>query len=325
MTVFIIFFILPIFEQFIPKYESNYSDNEKKEILNERFYDLLLYFNVPISYLVVFLYVNSLLFDSLQLSELIGITLSVGTVIGACCINVAHELGHRKNKFENFLAKALLLPAFYMHFFIEHNRGHHKNVATPNDPASSRKGENLYQFWFRSIKGSYLSAWKIQLTLLEKNQQKFFSLNNEMLIFHIIKFFYLAFFYYFFGVYIASAVFIVGFLGILLLETINYIEHYGLNRELLPSGKYETVKPYHSWNSDFSLGRIMLYELTRHSDHHYLASKKYQTLDSYKGSPQLPFGYPASMVISFFPPLWFYIMDKRLTFDYKKEYNSNKI
>lgn len=100
--------------------------------------------------------------------------------------------------------------------------------------------------------------------------------------------------------------------GFLLLETVNYIEHYGLLRQKMPSGRYERVKEIHSWNSNHVLGRIMLYELTRHSDHHYISSKKYQVLDCHEDSPQMPFGYPTSMVLSLLPPLWFKIMNKRI-------------
>ena len=103
-----------------------------------------------------------------------------------------------------------------------------------------------------------------------------------------------------------------GIIGFLLLETVNYIEHYGLVRFKMPSGRYERVRECHSWNSNHVVGRIVLYELTRHSDHHYKSSKKYQTLDYHDISPQMPYGYPTSMVLSFFPPLWFNIMNKRV-------------
>nr|WP_321539671.1 fatty acid desaturase [Flavobacterium piscinae] len=97
-----------------------------------------------------------------------------------------------------------------------------------------------------------------------------------------------------------------------MLETINYIEHYGLKRKKLPSGRYERVTEKHSWNSNHILGRIILYELTRHSDHHYKSTKEYQILECHEESPQLPYGYPTSMVLSFIPPLWFSIMNKRI-------------
>ncbi|MEK7435241.1 MAG: alkane 1-monooxygenase [Cyanobacteriota bacterium] len=316
-TVIFVFFILPIVEFFMSTSTENIDKEKKDSFLKQKFFDLILYLNVPILYGIIFYYITSLNRENIQNIELIGITLSTGIVIGACGINVAHELGHRKNKFEVFLAKILLLPAFYMHFYIEHNRGHHKNVATEFDPATSNKGEYLYSFWLKSIIKSYFSAWKIQLNLLKKDNHNFISLKNEMLVFQVIQAIYILSIYYFFGLYTTLFVIFSGLIGVLLLETINYIEHYGLKREKLPTGNYENVKPKHSWNANYTLGRIVLYELTRHSDHHFLASKKYQILDYHEDSPQLPFGYPTCMLISFIPPLWFFLMDKKLV-NYEK-------
>jgi alkane 1-monooxygenase len=106
---------------------------------------------------------------------------------------------------------------------------------------------------------------------------------------------------------------VTAIIGFLLLETVNYIEHYGLQRKMQENGRYEPVLPHHSWNSDHELGRIFLYEVTRHSDHHYKATRKYQVLRHFDESPQLPFGYPMCMIIALVPPLWFSLMDKKLT------------
>jgi len=200
----------------------------------------------------------------------------------------------------------------YMHFFIEHNRGHHRHVATPLDPATSRKGQTIYAFWIRSTVLSWWHAWELEAERLRRSDQPVFSFQNEMLRFQLIQLAYLTVTFLFFGltglwVAIAAAIF-----GFLMLETVNYIEHYGLLRSKNAAGRYEPVLPIHSWNSNHELGRIFLYELTRHSDHHYRASRKYQILRAYEESPQLPMGYPACMIMALVPPLWFGVMDPRV-------------
>ena len=273
---------------------------------------MLLYAHVPIIYALIAWACVKLQTGDLSRLEIVGMTLNVGIIIGGFGINVAHELGHRASKFEQFLSKALLLPALYQHFFIEHNRGHHKNVATELDPATSRKGENIYAFWWRSVKDSYWDAWALEADRLKRAGKSAFSFDNEMVRFQLIQLAYLGGVWAAFGglsVIFAIAVAIIGFL---LLETVNYIEHYGLQRKVQENGRYEPVLPHHSWNSDHELGRIFLYELTRHSDHHYKATRKYQILRHFDDSPQLPFGYPMCMMISLVPPLWFRLMDKKL-------------
>ncbi len=313
LTPIFVFGFIPVIEPFTGKSSENLSSSVREEKLKAKFFDWLLYLNLPIVVAIFYFFIQRLVLGGLAVYELIGMTLSTGIVAGSCGINVAHELGHRKNKGERLLSWLLLLPSFYMHFYIEHNRGHHKNVSTPLDPASAKKGENVYFFWFRSTVGSYLSAWRIQQKLLRKNSSGFFSFNNEMLFFHFVELVYVLVIGFFFGIQILGWVVLAGVIGFLLLETINYVEHYGLRRQLLPSGNYEPVKPRHSWNANQELGRIMLYELTRHSDHHYLASKKYQVLDHHEESPQLPAGYPTCMLMALMPPLWFSVMDKRIS------------
>ena len=117
---------------------------------------------------------------------------------------------------------------------------------------------------------------------------------------------------FFFGWMITLYYLYAAFIGIILLETVNYIEHYGLQRKQFAEGKFERAMPQHSWNSNHILGRLMLFELSRHSDHHYLASKKYQLLQHHDDAPQLPTGYPGSMILSLVPPVWFYLMNPRI-------------
>lgn len=306
------FVIVPIAEPLFRTSAENDLEPEKNRKSVIAFFDLLLYLNIPIIYGAVGWFGYRLSNDLYSTTETIGLVLSLATLIGASGINVAHELGHRSSSFAQLSAKLLLLPALYMHFFIEHNRGHHRHVATPLDPASAERGEILYTFWFKSVFGSYASAWKIQMGLLKSKNKNFFSAENEMLAFQLITAVYLLTLFFLFGTVGLIAIGMAGIGGFLLLETINYIEHYGLRRKLVDIGKYERVMPKHSWNSNHHFGRIMLYELTRHSDHHYRASKQYQLLDHHQESPQLPFGYPTAMLISLLPPLWFSIMNNRI-------------
>lgn len=311
-SFYIAFVIIPLMELISKGSDQNLSADEETEKAGSVFFDILLYLNAPILYgaLAYFFYLAA--FTTLSTPELIGSIVNVGILVGTLGINVGHELGHRVKTFEQTLAKILLLPALYMHFFIEHNRGHHKNVATDDDPASARRGETVYGFWIKSISGSYWHAWQLETRRLEQAGQSFWSLHNQMLVFQVVQLVYLAIIGLLFGSLTVVYALAVALVGVLLLESVNYIEHYGLRRKILPNGRYEPVNPRHSWNSDHDLGRIFLYELTRHSDHHYKASRKYQVLRHWDESPQLPVGYPGAIVLSLAPPLWFALMDKRV-------------
>ena len=309
---FYVFIFIPVLEMLLKDYDMHYTNDEKEKRRYNRFFDVLLYLNIPFVFLILFFGFYQLFTNNYSSLEYFGIVLSLGILLATNAINVAHELGHRTNTFDRSLAKLLLLPCLYMHFYLEHNFGHHKNVATPQDPATSRLNQNVYGFWITSVIKQYRNAWQIQLKLLNQHQYSFFSIKNDMLFYHLFQFSYLAIIYAYLGTFVLLCAIIVGAISFLFLETINYIEHYGLQRKKLPSGRYERVQPHHSWNSNHYIGRIVLYELTRHSDHHYKASKKYQLLENITDSPQLPFGYPTSILLAMLPPLWFRVMNPRV-------------
>ncbi|TCK67832.1 alkane 1-monooxygenase [Winogradskyella wandonensis] len=312
LTPVFAFVCIPVLELIFPIDNKNLSEDAVDNRLKKHIFDWLLYLNLPIVFSLLiygFIIVSS---ATLETYEYVGLIVSVGIVLGVNGINVAHELGHRQTTNERFIGKALLLPSFYMHFYIEHNHGHHLHAATPEDPATARYNQTVYSFWLTSTVRQYFSAWRIQKRLLENNNQSFLSFKNDIFWYHILQLGYLAVVFALFsstGLIFAIASGVVGFI---LLETVNYIEHYGLLRLKTKSGRYERVREMHSWNSNHVIGRIVLYELTRHSDHHYKSSKKYQILDCHDESPQMPFGYPTSMVLAMFPPLWFKIMNKRV-------------
>lgn len=311
-TIAFLFGFLPLAEQLMPTSDKNFSPEEEEKRSVAVFFDFLLYLNIPILFALVWFYFARISGGGLATYEIIGMTLTTGNIVGSIGINVAHELGHRHNKIEQWMSKFMLMTALYMHFFIEHNRGHHKNVATDEDPASARLGENVYAFWLRSVSGSYMSAWQLENKRLTSQGKSVISIENEMIHYHIIQLLYLVGVGILFNWWVIGYAISIAVIGFLTLETVNYIEHYGLRRKKLANGRYEHVGPHHSWNSDFEMGRIFLYELTRHSDHHYKASRKYQVLRHFKESPQLPLGYPASMILSLMPPVWFRYMNQRV-------------
>lgn len=312
LTPLYAFVVIPILELIFPVETSNLNKEDANSKVKKKLFDWLLYLNLPVVYGLVIYGLFQSSATMIETHELVGMIISVGIVLGVNGINVGHELGHRQQTNERFIGKALLLPSLYMHFYIEHNFGHHLHAATPEDPATARYNQSVYSFWMTSISRQYVNAWKIQQKLLKNNTKSLFSVKNDMLWFVLIQITYVLLVFLLFGKVglvfaLASAV-----IGFLLLETVNYIEHYGLLRLKTKSGRYERVKEMHSWNSNHIIGRIVLYELTRHSDHHYKSSKKYQILDCHDESPQMPYGYPTSMVLAIIPPLWFSIMNKRV-------------
>jgi alkane 1-monooxygenase len=304
--------LIPLIELLLIPSTKNMNAAEEEIAKKDRMYDYMLYVIVVIQFAALGFFLFSMKQEGLAWWEITGKIFSMGLLCGTFGINVAHELGHRVNSFEQALAKSLLLTSLYMHFFIEHNKGHHKNVATPEDPSSARYNEPVYAFYFRTIIFSYLSAWKIANDDVRKKGKPVFSFANEMLQAQLIQLALLLVIYFAFGWLILLYFIAAAFIGITLLETVNYIEHYGLQRRQTAAGRYERAMPHHSWNSNHVLGRLMLFELSRHSDHHYLASRKYQVLQHHDDAPQLPTGYPGSMLLALVPPAWFYIMNKKI-------------
>jgi alkane 1-monooxygenase len=306
------FVLIPLLELFLPGTEENMSKQEEEIAKKDWRYDVILWSIVPVQLALMGFFFYRISQPGLELYETIGLILSFGISCGVFGINVAHELGHRNTRHEQFMAKILLWTSQYLHFFIEHNRGHHKNVSTDEDPASAKRGESLYAFYIRTLRDSWLSAWKLEKERLSKAGIPFWSLQNEMLVYQIIQIVTLFLIGLIFGAKVLFCYLASAFIGALLLETVNYIEHYGLRRKKIDGQYYEKVLPIHSWNSNHPIGRLMLFELTRHSDHHYMASRKYQILRHFDQSPQMPTGYPGMMLLATIPPLWFMVMDKQI-------------
>ncbi len=311
MTVIYAFVFIPALEMLLKESNEEMSDEVKKNRSMDIFFDILLYLNVPLVFSIFFLSLNMLFYSNSSI-EIIGLIASTSIMMATNGINVAHELGHRKSFFSRTCSKLLLMPSQYMHFYIEHNFGHHVNVGTEEDPATAKYKQSLYSFWITSVIGQYIGAWKLQLKLLKISKHHFFSIKNDMMFYLIFQFLFIYLIYFNYGLTVMFYSLIISVISFLFLETINYIEHYGLSRKKDENGRYERVKTIHSWNSNHVVGRLVLYELTRHSDHHFISSKKYQVLESIDESPQLPYGYPTSILLSMVPPLWFKIMNPRV-------------
>ena len=276
------------------------------------FFDGLLYLNVPIQYGLLGYFLSVLTSGQFSGLETTGAVLSVGICCGALGINVAHELGHRPRGWEQRLAQALLLSTWYAHFFIEHNRGHHRHVATPQDAVTARLHESFWRFLPRAVAGEFRSAWLLEVKRLGQQGLSAWHPSNQMLQFQVVQLMLTMVVVAAFGLTGLAAWLGASVVGYVLFQLVNYVEHYGLLRRQTAAGGYERVQPHHSWNSEHAVGRILLYELTRHSDHHYQASRPYHTLRHQPQSPQMPTGYPGMMLLATLPPLWFRVMNKRV-------------
>ncbi|MBO3743866.1 alkane 1-monooxygenase [Actinoplanes flavus] len=245
----------------------------------------------------------------------IGLVLTAGLVNGIA-INTAHELGHKREAVERWLSKIALAPTGYGHFFVEHNRGHHVRVATPEDPASSRLGESFWRFWPRTVLGGLRSSWHLESNRHRLRERSRWHPRNDILNAWAMTVVLFAALALAFGPAVLTFLALQAVVGFSVLEAVNYLEHYGLLRQRNAAGRYEKVDPRHSWNSDRLTTNVFLFQLQRHSDHHANPLRRYQTLRSFDVSPQLPAGYAAMLLLALVPPLWRRVMDHRVLAHY---------
>jgi alkane 1-monooxygenase len=247
----------------------------------------------------------------LSTPESIGLALTTAMVAGIA-INTAHELGHKRASSERWLSKVALAQTGYGHFFVEHNRGHHVRVATPEDPASARLGESFYEFLPRTVAGSLRSALEIEREHLQRDGHGFWSVRNDILNAWLMTLVLFAGLTAAFGVVVLPYLILQAVVGFCMLEVVNYLEHYGLLRAKREDGRYERCRPEHSWNSNNVASNVLLYHLQRHSDHHANPLRRYQALRHFDEAPQLPTGYAGMIVLAAIPPLWRRVMDRKL-------------
>ncbi len=248
-------------------------------------------------------------------ADLVVLALAVGTVTGGIGITVAHELGHRRSVLDRLLSRLLLVTVGYGHFYVEHNRGHHARVATADDPASAPRGMHVYRFIGRSLIGSFAHGWRLEALRLGRQGRSAWHLANWVLTGTLLSISILLLAGAALGLSAALFLALQAVWAVVLLETVNYIEHYGLRRRQLPSGRPEPVAPQHSWNADFLVSNWLLFNLQLHSDHHAHVERPFESLRSMPQAPQLPAGYPTMVLVALVPALWFALMDSRFPAD----------
>ncbi len=298
---------------------SNPPDDVIEALENDRYYRWITYLFLPIQYVGLVGAMWLLVHGDLAVVDRIGLAISIGC-IGGIGINTAHELGHKREANERWLSKIALAQVAYGHFYIEHNRGHHVRVATPEDPASSRLGETFYQFWPRTVIGSLTSAWRIEKRRYARKKQHPFRIGNDVLNAWLMTAVLWGALVAWLGVELVPFLVLQAVIGFSLLEVVNYMEHYGMLRQKIGVGerqRYERVDPSHSWNSNNIATNVLLYHLQRHSDHHANPTRRYQALRDFEESPVLPTGYAGMIVLALFPPVWRRVMDPRVLGHFK--------
>ena len=315
-VVILVHAIIPALDVLFGEDAVNPPEAALNALVKDRYYSWVLYAFVPLQLLATVAGAWLAATGDLPWYDLLGLAVSVGMVNGVA-INTAHELGHKKDKVDRWLSRISLAPTFYGHFYVEHNRGHHKNVSTPNDPASSRLGETFWAFWPRTVMGSLRSAWHLEAERLARGGKSVWSLSNENLQSWAMSVVLWGALLAVLGWVVLPFLLIQAVYGFSLLEVVNYLEHYGLLRRQLPDGRVERCLPEHSWNSNHMVTNLFLYHLQRHSDHHANPTRHYQALRHFEESPQLPGGYAAMMLLAYVPPLWFAVMDKRVIRHYR--------
>jgi alkane 1-monooxygenase len=314
----LIFGVFPLLDILGGLDPSNPPDSVIKWLEEDRYYRWVIYLYLPIQYAGLIFACWMWSHGGLSTIESIGLALTIAMVAGIA-INTAHELGHKRTSHERWLSRVALAQTGYGHFFIEHNRGHHVRVATPEDPASARLGESFYAFWPRTVLGSLRSAWGLERTRLARTGRGPWTLRNDILNAWAMSLALFAGLVIAFGPVVLPYLLIQAVVGFSLLEVVNYLEHYGLLRGRREDGRYERTRPEHSWNSNNMVSNVLLYHLQRHSDHHANPVRRYQALRHVDEAPQLPTGYAGMIVIATIPPLWRRIMDRRLLAHYGHE------
>jgi alkane 1-monooxygenase len=315
----LVYGLIPVLDYLVGTDTVNPPEARVPSLAQERFYRWAIYLAIPIQYLSFIAGTYIAVTDDLAWYEWLGLLLTVGGVSGAA-INIGHELGHATDPLDRWLAKIALAPVVYGHFYVEHNRGHHVRVATPEDPASARFGETFWQFLPRCVAGSVASAWRIEKRRLEKAGKSVWHPSNDNLQSWALTVLLFGAMVAWLGWIALPFMLLQAAYGGSLLEVVNYLEHYGLCRQRRADGPdgplYERCQPQHSWNSNHIVTNIFLYHLQRHSDHHANPTRPYQALRHFDEAPQLPSGYAAMVLLAYFPPLWFRLMNPKVVAHY---------
>jgi alkane 1-monooxygenase len=311
LPVFFSYVIVPLLDMLLGVDRSNPPEAAVPQLDADRYYRRITYLLVPVLWVAFVFCVWFVASHDLPWHGVLACLL-IGGAVGGFAINLGHELGHKGTPLERWLAKIVLAPSGYGHFHVEHNRGHHRDVATPADPASSRMGENIYRFTAREIPGAARRAWVLEATRLRGAGLPVWSLHNQILQPALITVALWGALVAWLGWTVLPFVLLMAFWSWFQLSSANYVEHYGLLRGLDANGRYEPCQPHHSWNSNHVFSNWALFHLQRHSDHHAHPLRRYQSLRHFERLPQLPNGYFGMFLVAYLPPLWFRLMDGRL-------------
>jgi len=314
----VVFGLFPLLDMLIGTDQENPPDSVIAWLEEDRYYRWCTYLYIPLQYVSLVLACWLWSKGGLSTIDGIGLALTTGVVAGVA-INTAHELGHKRASIERWLSKVALAQTGYGHFFIEHNRGHHVRVATPEDPASSRLGESFWEFLPRTVAGSLRSSWGLEAKRLHRMGKRPWSASNDILNAWAMTVVLFGALVAVFGLVVLPYLLLQAVLGFSLLEVVNYLEHYGLLRQKREDGRYERCLPEHSWNSNNVASNVLLYHLQRHSDHHANPLRRYQALRHEDEAPQLPTGYAGMIVLAAIPPLWRRVMDRRVLEHYGRD------
>ncbi|MGV9679729.1 alkane 1-monooxygenase [Nocardia sp. NPDC003482] len=311
----IVLVVIPVLDWVVGEDGTNPRDEDYELLSRDRYYRWCTYLFLPIQLIGLVIAAYMWAGHDLAIVDKLGLAVTLGFVSGIG-INAAHELGHRVEHMERWLAKVALAQSGYGHFYVEHNKGHHARVATPEDPASARLGESLWEFLPRSVLGGFRSAIAIERDRLHRKGLRWWSRHNNILQAWSMTVVLYGVLIAVFGPRIVPYLLLQAVIGAGMLETVNYVEHYGLLRRKRPNGSWDRCSPADSWNSDRLVTNIFLFHLQRHSDHHANPGRRYQTLRSSQEAPQLPAGYATMILLAAVPPLWRHVMDPKVLAHY---------
>jgi alkane 1-monooxygenase len=313
LTPLFVFGLIPLLDLVVGVNTKNPGEEDEQALADHRIYRYVTWACMPLQVAMVVWGAFVVTHRYLSPLELTGFILAVGISSGAMGINVSHELIHRvNNRLEPFLGRVMLATVCYLHWAIEHVKGHHRCVATPLDPATARRGESFYAFWPRTVKGGFLSAWGMEKERLARQGRKGWSIHNAVVWYVAAEFLVVTTIGWAFGFWAVLFFLAQSVVAVSLLEAVNYLEHYGMERMKLEDGTYEKVRPVHSWNASHRITNHFLFNLQRHSDHHYRPNRRYQILRHFDESPQLPTGYAGMVLLTLVTPAWRRVMDGRL-------------
>lgn len=307
-----VFYIgMPVLDRLFGEDRSNPPESAVPALEADNYYRFITWAVVPLLWFGFLYNVVFLATQPLPWYHWLAVAITTGSILGFG-LNLGHELGHKKTWIDRKLALLTLALGGYGHFSVEHNRGHHRWVATPDDPASSRMGETIWRFMFRELPGAFFRAWDLECERMERLGKSDWSLDNEIVQAGVITVALYATLIALFGTVMVPILLVVAFWGAFQLTSANYIEHYGLVRRKLENGRYEQCQPHHSWNSNHIASNLALFHLQRHSDHHAHPTRSYQSLRDFPDLPTLPVGYFGMFLAAYVPPVWFRLMDRRL-------------